>query len=90
VLWRGLFGFGLESVATTIGGDDFGVMEEGDRSECERILGSRKTAVNVTRRASGRRRQSRSQTDLASCYLRKIARWHAEHERTDQTNQTKR
>ena len=26
-------------------------MEEGDRSECERILRSRKTAVNVTRRA---------------------------------------
>ena len=27
------------------------VIEEGDRSECERILGSRKTAVNVARRA---------------------------------------
>jgi hypothetical protein len=26
-------------------------MEEGDRSECERILRSRKTAVNVARRA---------------------------------------
>jgi hypothetical protein len=28
VLWRGLFGLGLESVATTIDGDDFGVMEQ--------------------------------------------------------------
>src|SRR6516165_3782926 len=27
------------------------VMEEGDRSECERILRSRKTAMNVARRA---------------------------------------
>src|SRR6516164_9779548 len=27
------------------------VLEEGDRSECERILRSRKTAVNVARRA---------------------------------------
>ena len=30
---------------------DLLVMEEGDRSECERILRSRKTAVNVPRRA---------------------------------------
>jgi hypothetical protein len=27
------------------------VMEEGDRSECERIVGSRKTAVGITKRA---------------------------------------
>ena len=30
---------------------DLLVMEEGDRGECERILRSRKTAVNVARRA---------------------------------------
>src|SRR5271165_6193132 len=27
------------------------VMEEGDRSECDRIVGSRKTAVSITKRA---------------------------------------
>jgi hypothetical protein len=27
------------------------VMEKGDRSECERIVGSRKTAVSIAKRA---------------------------------------
>jgi DNA-binding NarL/FixJ family response regulator len=27
------------------------VMEEGDRGECDRIIGSRNTAVSITRRA---------------------------------------
>jgi hypothetical protein len=31
------------------------VMEEGDHSECERIIGSRKTAVGITKRGADAR-----------------------------------